>query len=425
MAENRTLVKYQNMHLPVALVSFAKLRRHRQGAAILASYAAFILVGVSAGLSGVLIPAQMRDYGVDRATIGLTFFTFAAGFIIAGAFTGPLLGRLGIRAGLAVGGGATMLAWLAMAARPWFWLFVALQVVAGFGQGMAESALNVYLARLPNASRLLNRLHAFFGIGALIGPPLATWLLDMWPWNRIWFAMTLVSVPFMVAYQLFYPGRADEPQSVAVPEGSAVSAPERGGSLTKLLRSPAVVLASAFLAVYVGLEGSLGSWGFSFLVGERGQANRIAGYVVSGYWLGLTMGRFLFGPLADRLGLTDVAMSYGCLLGLAASTAFTWLLPASGAAIAGFALVGFFLGPLFPTTMAVVPRLTSAAQVPSAIGFLNGASLLGGAALPWVAGTLAQSIGMWTLLPFSLLMALGLLLLWWRMTSRFTGVRAG
>jgi hypothetical protein len=37
-----------------------------------AAYGAFVLVGVSAGVGGVLLPAQMSDYGVDRAKIGIT-----------------------------------------------------------------------------------------------------------------------------------------------------------------------------------------------------------------------------------------------------------------------------------------------------------------------------------------------------------------
>src|SRR2546429_7908866 len=51
---------------------------------VLVSYAAFVLIGITAGVSGVLLPAQMGDYGVDRATIGITFFTTSAGFVLAG-----------------------------------------------------------------------------------------------------------------------------------------------------------------------------------------------------------------------------------------------------------------------------------------------------------------------------------------------------
>ena len=75
-------------------------------APVLVSYAAFVLVGVSAGVSGVLLPSQMAGYGVNRATIGITFFTSSAGFVLASLSTGAVISRSGVRIALAVGGGA-------------------------------------------------------------------------------------------------------------------------------------------------------------------------------------------------------------------------------------------------------------------------------------------------------------------------------
>ena len=46
-----------------------------------------------------------------------------------------------------------------------------------------------------------------------------------------------------------------------------------------------------FLFAYVGIEVSLGSWAFTFLTEERHEAELISGWTVSGYWLGLTVGR--------------------------------------------------------------------------------------------------------------------------------------
>jgi fucose permease len=69
-------------------------------------------------------------------------------------------------------------------------------------------------------------------------------------------------------------------------------------------------------------------------------------------------------------------------------------------------LLGFFLGPIFPTTMAATPKLTPPRLVPSAIGVINAASVVGGAALPWLAGTITQNAGMRMLLPFTLALAL-------------------
>jgi fucose permease len=81
-------------------------------------------------------------------------------------------------------------------------------------------------------------------------------------------------------------------------------------------------------------------------------------------------------------------------------------------------VLGFFLGPIFPTAMAVVPQLTTARLVPTAIGVMNAGSVVGGAALPWLAGAVIQGIGGWTLLPFALLIALLQAAVWWPISLR-------
>lgn len=101
---------------------------------------------------------------------------------------------------------------------------------------------------------------------------------------------------------------------------------------------------------------------------------------------------------------------YVCLAGVIAATLVTWALP-----VAGLVLLGFFLAPIFPTAMAVVPLLISARLVPSAIGVMNAGSVVGGSALPWLAGAVAQGAGVWTLLPFTLVLALLQLAVWWPM----------
>ena len=48
--------------------------RRQWRAPVAVAYVTFILIGVSAGVAGVLLPAQIRDYGLDKATIGITFW---------------------------------------------------------------------------------------------------------------------------------------------------------------------------------------------------------------------------------------------------------------------------------------------------------------------------------------------------------------
>src|SRR5690554_3197305 len=101
-------------------------------APVVLSYAAFVLVGISAGVGGVLLPAQIRDYGVDMATIGITFFTFSAGFFLAGATAGDLIHRVGARTALLIGGGGFVLVALYTASRPAFVVLVLIQLVTGY-----------------------------------------------------------------------------------------------------------------------------------------------------------------------------------------------------------------------------------------------------------------------------------------------------
>jgi len=70
--------------------------------------------------------------------------------------------------------------------------------------------------------------------------------------------------------------------------------------------------------------------------------------------------------------------------------------------------------------MAMVPDVTAARLVPTAIGVMNAGSVVGGSALPWLAGAIGQGAGAWTLLPFSLALALVTMAIWWLMVPRRT-----
>jgi fucose permease len=383
--------------------SAARIRRHARPTILLA-YAGFVLVGVSAGVGGVLLLAQIGDYQVDRATIGITFFISSAGFVLGGIGTGSLIDRFGYRSALAAGGGAFILAGLYLATRPPFVAFMLVQLIVGLAGGILESTLNAYLAAMPGSTTLLNRLHAYFGVGALIGPVLATWIVGFASWSRVYLVLAVVCIPLTAGFVFAYPRSR--------PRKSAVQPRPVGGLLGATLRERGVLLASAMLAIYVGLEIGVGTWAYSYLVQARGLPDIVAGSAVSGYWLGLTAGRFLISPIATRLGASSVATVYVCLAGITAAAALVWLAPIAALAVAALALLGFFLGPVFPTTIAMAPQLTAPRSVPTAIGVMNAGSVLGASIAPWAAGAIAQQAGPWTLLPFAIVLAVLQVLVW-------------
>jgi fucose permease len=176
-------------------------------------------------------------------------------------------------------------------------------------------------------------------------------------------------------------------------------------------------------------------------VQDRHLEQSLAGYLVSGYWLGLTLGRFLISPLATRFGWTAIRLMYACLFGVLSSATLIWLVPGAAGTGIALALMGFSLGPIFPTTMALAPQMVGASRrgVPggrpsgpalqsTAIGVMNAASTVGGSALPWLAGAIGQGAGVWTLLPYTMALAALQFVVWRPLATwirRANGTEAG
>ena len=174
--------------------------------------------------------------------------------------------------------------------------------------------------------------------------------------------------------------------------------------------APVDQCARVFLLIYVGSEVTLGSWSYSFFTEARHIAPLPSGWIVSGYWLGLSLGRLLLGHVGIRIG--NKRMIQLCLFGVVVGLLLIWLIPLPFVSAFGLFLTGFSLGPIFPTTIALMPTLVSARILPTAIGFLASLGSMGGALFPWLAGNLAQYIGLWSLLPYVIILASVMFVLW-------------
>jgi len=368
------------------------------------AFGLFILIGINLGGGGVLLPVQIDDYGVDKTTIGAIFWASSLGYGLAAAANGALIHRFGIRAYLLCGAGVALAAAAAIAVRAPFPLFIALQAALGFGIGALEACLNSYLSTLERPTALLNSLHAFFGVGAVLGPLLAATMLTRgYAWTTFYVLLAALVAP-LLAGLLLYP-RMTAPDPAAAPPRFSRALVHRG-----------VWLGGLFLALYVGVEISVGSWTATFLTEDREQGMAAAGWAVSGYWLGLTAGRFVLNRLFERIGVGVVGMIAACLAGTVVSAAAIWLVP--GGAVVGLALLGFCLGPMYPTMIAVMPRLVPAALVATAIGLVVSLSVGGGALFPFLAGAIAQSFGTWSVFPLAIVLTALVSVVWWMIARR-------
>lgn len=379
----------------------------------------FVLIGVASGAWGVLLPSLSAYYNVDKSVVGLLFFASAVGYFLSALSTGFLTAKLGQRWYLVTGTATFMLCCVLLALKPPFALVLFIRLFQGMATGILEAGLNLFVAALPNNTALLNYLHAFYGVGALVGPLIASTILAFsWGWNTAILAWTFLALPLLIGLLALFRHQS----SGAAHEGQTG---EGENGLLAALKIPVVWFATLFLLFYVGVEVSLGSWGYTFLLENRHESDLLAGGIVSGYWLGLTLGRFILNNIAGRLRLGLSGLMYTCMGGIVLGILMIWLIPGVVASAVAFCLTGFSLGPIYPSTVALVPDIVPSRMVSSAIGFLVGLSILGVALFPWIAGTLAQYTGIWSLLPYSVGLTVIMLALWWTIRRRSQGFPAG
>lgn len=348
------------------------------------AFYAFIAIGIAEGGLGVLLPSILSTYHLTPATVTLLFLSQMSGYMVAALASSLLSSRMGLARMLLLAT-ITLTGALVIYALTAHWsVMVAAGTLLGLGIGLIDAGINTYIADQRNAN-LMGLLHAFYGIGALLGPTLATTLLALGLGWRLVYLHIAGIVGLTVAGMLWAVVYRYKPMAVRVlKEGTNARA-----SLGLALRTPTVLVAGLLLLVYVGTEASVGNWAYSVQSISRGTPELIAGYSVSAYWLGLTVGRLSMGALIKRLGAVrtidfSLALLTGGLVGW-------WLLPSQ---LWSLPLIGFALAAIFPATIWLMPQRVSPSLVPAAIGFITSVASLGAATIPTIVGWIAAHAGL-------------------------------
>ena len=285
----------------------------------LASLSALFLLGVFVATPGAVLPQWREQFGI--------------GGEVAWFFNLQLLGLVfGVAAAtrthrrhplLAFSAGLFALAYLLMAAAPTFALVVAAAAAAGFAQGVLNVHANGMVGDLHPQRRvfMLNRANAAFGLGAVAAPLLFT-LADWRP------GFALVGLLFL---------------AVAAISWNAPPAARQTAAVT-LARIRAVMPLLLVVGLYVATEASLSAWSGAYLT-ELGYPVRLAGLLLSGYWLLLTLSRLLLAGWVAAAPLPRLLELVGGSLAVLLAMFLPPLAPL-------FPLAAVFFGPIFGTSFA-------------------------------------------------------------------------
>lgn len=210
-----------------------------------------------------LAPTICREFDISETEYGFLMATFSLAYLVASPIAGAIVDRVGARRGLL---GAVLL-WSFVAALhaivPGFGVLVFLRIALGITESPSfPGAAQTVQRSLSPADRPRGFGVLFTGssIGAMIAPPLATYLAKHWNWQTAFLgtaAVGLLWVPFWIAFAWKNPARKllDAAPATDKPRPSPIS----------VLRHPAVLRAMLGIAAVAPAMGFVLNWGAKFL----------------------------------------------------------------------------------------------------------------------------------------------------------------
>jgi fucose permease len=369
------------------------------------AYAGFAASGMATGMMGVAWPSVRQTFALPLDALGLLLVTEMVGNLLVSFCSGPLIPKVGIGWVLLLSALARCLGALGYGLAPTWWLMVTLGVAAGIGGGGLGVGLNTYFATNYSA-KLMNWLHACYGLGAALGPAVMRVVLGaggLWRWGYViaGLALGLLAICFVLTLGRWRPA--------ARVSGEAAVSPAAGASSIDTLKLPLVWAGIAIIFCFAGTEVTAGQWTYSLFTEARSIDPSTAGFWASVYWAGSTVGRVFFGFIATRF--TVKRLLRVALLGAICGAALIWINAADLLSFLGLALLAFMLAPVFPLITSTTPERVGAGHGANAIGFQVAAASLGATFLPALAGVLAGWVGLEVVGPFLLVTSTVLFLL--------------
>ncbi|MBX3081260.1 MAG: MFS transporter [Anaerolineae bacterium] len=371
---------------------------------LLIAYFSFIVIGLPPGILNIAWTYMQSTFNVTLSALGLLLGVGTVGYLLSSFMSGRVIGRLGIGNGLLLGSVLGTLGMLNYVLAPTWETLLIFSFIGSLGGGILDTALNTFVSANYSAGRL-NWLHAAFGVGATLGPLVATLVITQlaqtWRVSYIIaLVLYLISVVSFVLTRSQWTLAPDETR----PTPEKAEAHGANVSFRETLRIPMVMLLIALFFVYGGVEVSAAQLTNSLFIDGRKISQETAGFWIGVYWLSFTIGRVLMGFVADRVSTRLIlrAGMIGAIIGAVMLSVNS--LPALS--FFGLTLIGFSLAPMFATLVAETPRRVGLRYAANTIGFEVGMTSLGIAFLPGLGGFLAERIGLELIGPFLLVISI-------------------
>ncbi len=365
-------------------------------------YLIFISLGLPDSVLGSTFPAIAENLETSPDMAGYISFVISGCTIISSLFSEKMIKRFSTKfvVCFSILLTAMGLVLFHLVTKDYVWAFFPIAVLLGLGAGAIDSALNNYVALHYKAIHM-NWLHCSWGIGASLSPIIIAPFIDSsnhsFGWNKgilliaiIQFSIALIS---FVSLPLW--GKAEKGSKLNVEEEQE----KQSNPISKkvLFRNPVFYLAMLGFFCYCGLETTTGNWaGFFFQYG-RGFDTQQAARLDSMFYIGITAGRFVCGPVSlkvsekNMMRIGEGILISGCVLAI---------LPFSSVlSIIGVLMIGAGCAPIYPAIIRSTPYRFSKSMSQHVMGLQMAIAYCGNLIISPIYGVIAKTFNLYSMLP--------------------------
>jgi fucose permease len=376
---------------------------------VIVSFFSFLVLGLPDGMLGIAWPSMSREFDKPLGLLGLLMLGFTIGYVATTSTVGIVARRIGYRYLFIAAALAMLIGGCGITLAPAWLLLIFSLVVLGCGAGWLDGGMNAYAATFFRP-RDLNWVHAFYGVGATIGPMIMTPIVVSqlsWRWGYASYslmALFMLSGFFLVRKRWnIHPNISSDPDNGPRESSNPTSKADSQPFLDFVMVGSIIVF---FL--YTGIEVVAGQWAFSLFTIGRNIEESVAGPWISAYWAALTVGRIVSGWVAERL--QPMVLIRLCTGGATLGVTLLLLQHPLFLGAIGMIVLGFSLSALFPLLIGETPRRVGTHRADHAVGLQIAGANLGAVSMVAVVGVGVELYSLeivgWVLLICVLLFAL-------------------
>ena len=361
-------------------------------------YLVFVSLGLPDSLLGSAWPTMQIDFSVPSSYAGYVSMTVCFMTIISSLVSPKIINKIQTKWIVVFSVMLTILGLLGFSFSTKYYMLFIFAIPYGLGAGAIDASMNHYVANNYSGS-VMSFLHCFYGLGAVISPNIMALALKYAHWNEgyLWTSFVQMGILFvcLISLPLWKTTKSNNDEII-----------EENAGIRKTLFRPGVILTMIAFFGYCSGEATCFLWTSSYFSLTKNNINdELIASFGSLVFFGLTAGRIFSGFSSNRLGdrlLIRIGIGIE-LLGL-----ILILLPLQTYVVAaiGFVIVGFGMGPIYPSIQHMTPINFGRKYSASAIGLQMASAYVGSTFTPMIFGLLQQKVGIWIMPYFVLFFAL-------------------